>query len=117
MSSSKPKTAIFLSDSPETAVKKIKTAKTGGRESLDEQRELGGVPEECVVYEMLLYHLTPDDKELHDIYTECKKGEILCGECKNLAATKIRNFFESIQENRIEAKDQAMSVLENREQY
>ena len=57
MSSSKPKTAIYLNESPEEAEKKVKSAKTGGRESLKEQKELGGRPDECVIYEMLVYHL------------------------------------------------------------
>ena len=42
MSSSKPSTAIYLNDTPKEASKKVKTAKTGGRESLKEQQELGG---------------------------------------------------------------------------
>ena len=76
MSSSKPKTAIFLSDGPEVAEKKIKSAKTGGRESLAEQKELGGVPEDCSVYEMLLYHLVKSDDELKEIYHEDNKSSL-----------------------------------------
>ncbi|MDG6220598.1 MAG: tryptophan--tRNA ligase, partial [Candidatus Thermoplasmatota archaeon] len=52
MSSSKPESSIFLSDTPEEAVKKLKRAKTGGRQSVQEQREMGGIPEECSIYEM-----------------------------------------------------------------
>jgi tryptophanyl-tRNA synthetase len=114
MSSSKPKTAIFLTDSPEIAEKKIKTAKTGGRESLDEQRKLGGIPDQCAVYEMLLYHLVLEDSELHEVYVECKEGQIMCGECKNHAATRIRKFFEKLALKREKARDKALIVLENR---
>jgi tryptophanyl-tRNA synthetase len=112
MSSSKPKTAIFLSDTPEIAEKKIKTAKTGGRESLDEQRKMGGVPTDCVVYEMLLYHLVDDDQELAEIYNQCTQGQIMCGECKIQVATKVRNLFDKLAQKRDKARDEALKVLE-----
>lgn len=112
MSSSKPKTAIFLSDSPKTAQKKVMSAKSGGRESLDEQRELGGVPEECVVYEILLYHLADSDKELSKLYHDCKSGNIMCGECKKNVASMMKNFFEEFKEKREEAKEIAQTILD-----
>lgn len=111
MSSSKPKTAIFLSDSPEIAEKKVKSAKTGGKESLDEQKENGGVPEDCVVYEMLLYHLISDDEKLKEIYHDCREGNIMCGECKQNASTMIKEFFQSISKKREKAKYKAEMIL------
>lgn len=111
MSSSKPKTAIFLSDSPEVALKKLKTAKTGGKETLEEQKETGGVPEECVVYEMLLYHLIPDDEKLKEIYRNCKEGNIMCGECKQNAALLVEKFFQKLSLEREKATDLAESIL------
>ena len=111
MSSSKPKTAIFLSDPPEVAVKKIKTAKTGGRESLSEQREMGGIPKDCVVYETLLYHLMPSDNELNELYHECKEGIIMCGECKQKASRKMRDFFLILEKKREKAKHKAENIL------
>lgn len=113
MSSSKPKTAIFLSDSPDVAEKKIKTAKTGGRESLDEQKKMGGMPEDCVVYEMLLYHLVDDDHKLAEIHTQCRSGQIMCGECKAQAALKVREVFETLSQKREKARSKALKVLED----
>ncbi len=111
MSSSKPKTAIFLSDNPEIAEKKVKSAKTGGRESLDDQRRLGGIPEECVVYEMLLYHLVNSDSDLKEMYHNCKNGTIMCGECKNKASGMMRKFFKELSQRRIIAEDEARKIL------
>jgi tryptophanyl-tRNA synthetase len=111
MSSSKPKTAIFLSDSPEIAEKKVKSAKTGGKESLVDQSHLGGVPEECVVYEMLLYHLVNSDSYLKEMYHNCKSGTIMCGECKNKASGMMRKFFEELSQRRIIAEDEARKIL------
>lgn len=112
MSSSKPKTAIFLSDSPESVQKKVKSAKTGGRESLDEQRKLGGIPEECTIYELFLYHLTESDDGLKELYHNCKNGNIMCGECKNNAVSMIKNFFEEFSKRREKAKKQAQKILD-----
>lgn len=111
MSSSKPKTAIFLSDSPEVAEKKVKTAKTGGRESLEDQKKLGGMPEECVVYEMLLYHLVKSDQKLKEIFHNCKNGTMMCGECKIQASTMMKNFFEELSKRRADAEGEARKIL------
>lgn len=111
MSSSKPKTAIFLSDSPETVEKKIKSAKSGGRESLEEQRELGGIPEECTVYELLVYHLVGSDEELEKLYHDCKSGNIMCGECKIKTAAMMKKFFERFSKKRKKAEEEAKKLL------
>ncbi len=111
MSSSKPKTAIFLSDSSEIAEQKVKTTKTGGRESLKEQKELGGDPNNCVIYELFLYHLIDSDDELNEIYINCKNGTCLCGYCKNKASELTVKFFEKFSEKREEASEIAKNVL------
>jgi tryptophanyl-tRNA synthetase len=100
MSSSKPESAIFLTDSPKDATKKIMNAKTGGAVSLEEQKKCGGKPDECVVYELFLYHLINDDKELQEIYNSCKKGEKMCGQCKKYAAQLMESLLNDIQEKR-----------------
>ncbi|MDR0912246.1 MAG: tryptophan--tRNA ligase [Methanobrevibacter sp.] len=111
MSSSQPKTAIFLNDSPKEAEKKTKTAKTGGRESLQEQKELGGCPDRCVIYEMLVYHLIEDDKKLKEIYDECKSGELLCGHCKAMTAELMGEFFENLHTKKEESLEIAKTIL------
>ncbi|RLF27464.1 MAG: tryptophan--tRNA ligase [Thermoplasmata archaeon] len=105
MSSSKPESAIFLSDSPEDAKKKILNAKTGGRVTLEEQRKLGGEPDKCMVYELFLYHLIEKDNELEEIFNSCKNGELMCGTCKKKAASLIGEFLEDLREKREAAKD------------
>ncbi len=111
MSSSQPKTAIFLSDTPEDAEKKVMTGKTGGRESLKIQKELGGQPEECVIYEMLLYHLLENDEKLQEIHDNCKNGTMMCGECKSMTRDMIRVFFEKFSKKREKAAKIADKVL------
>jgi len=112
MSSSKPNTAIFLSDTPEIAEKKVKSAKTGGRDNLDEQRKYGGAPEECTVYELLLYHLEPSDEKLTELYESCKSGNIMCGECKKNVSEIMKDFLIQFSKKREKSKKIAQKILE-----
>jgi len=98
MSSSKPETAIFLTDDIEEAKKKILRAVTGGRVTAEEQRKYGGNPDICPVYELYAYHLISDDAELLKIREECLKGERLCGYCKKEAAERLEELLNDIQE-------------------
>lgn len=104
MSSSKPESAIFLTDKPNDAKKKIMNAKTGGAVSLEQQKKEGGKPDECVIYELFLYHLIEDDKELHDIYISCKNGEKMCGNCKKHACELMVDILENLEKQRIIAQ-------------
>jgi len=105
MSSSKPESAIFLTDTPDEARKKIMHAKTGGAISLEEQKKNGGKPDECMVYELLLYHLIENDEELHKIYTTCRAGERMCGHCKKQAAELMGNLLQDIANKRDHAEE------------
>ena len=111
MSSSKPESAIFLTDTPKDATKKIMHSKTGGAVTLEEQKKHGGKPDECVVYELFLYHLIEDDKELYDIYTSCKNGKQMCGECKKYAAQLMEKLLSDIQEKRKAAEGKIKKYL------
>ena len=106
MSSSKPESAIFLTDTPSDAQKKIIQAKTGGAVTLAEQRKQGGSPDTCVIYELFLYHLIEEDAELGKIYQSCKAGELMCGQCKKRAATLMEELLIDIAEKRKTVKEQ-----------
>ncbi len=98
MSSSIPDSIIALTEEPMVASNKIKRAKTGGRITLQEQKKLGGEPEKCSVYELLMFHLIEDDSELEEIHQECVSGSRMCGTCKNLAAELMSDFLKDHQE-------------------
>ena len=111
MSSSKPESAIFLTDTPQEAKKKIMQAKIGGAVTLEEQKKSGGRPDECMIYELFLYHLVEDDSELHAIYESCKKGQLMCGMCKKRAAECMEQFQVELQEKRKKALGQIQEFL------
>ena len=111
MSSSKPESAIFLTDSPKIAAKKIMNAKTGGAVSLEAQKKEGGKPDECMVYELFLYHLIEDDKGLQEIHASCKNGERMCGNCKKYAVQLMEKLLTDLQEKRKTAEDKIKQYL------
>ncbi len=106
MSSSVPASHISLLDDPEDGYDKVKSATTGGRETAEKQRELGGKADECPVYELYAYLLSGDDDEFtKKVYDECVGGERLCGDCKEQAAQLMKEFLEEHQEKREEAEE------------
>jgi tryptophanyl-tRNA synthetase len=111
MSSSKPESAIFLTDTPEEAKKKIMHAKTGGAVSLEQQKKEGGNPDDCMIYELFLYHLTDDDEELHTIYSTCRNGDRMCGYCKKQAAERMGELLKNIAEKRAVAEEKIEDYL------
>ena len=107
MSSSVPASHISLLDDPEEGYDKVKAATTGGRETAEKQRELGGEADDCPVYELYAYLLTGDDDEFaKEVYDECVGGERLCGDCKEQAAQLMEEFLEDHQEKREEWEEQ-----------
>jgi len=80
-------------------------AKTGGRVTLEEQKEHGGVPDECTVYELMLYHLVEDDNEVLEIRNECMSGDLMCGTCKKRAAGLMEEFLTDHQKKREAARE------------
>jgi tryptophanyl-tRNA synthetase len=106
MSSSIPASHISLLDDPEEGYDKVKAATTGGRDTAEKQRELGGEADECPVYELYAYLLAGDDDEFAKrVYDECVGGERLCGGCKEQAAELMAEFLEDHQEKRAEAEE------------
>lgn len=103
MSASEPETAIFTVDPPELVHGKIMRSFTGGRSTIQEQREKGGIPEICPIYryyEILL----KDDKDVREVYCRCREGELLCGEDKLRLSEVVQTFLKEHQRKREQAK-------------
>ena len=105
MSSSDEMATIYTTDRPKAVSKKIGRAFTGGCVSVDEQREKGGNPDVCAVFMYNYYLFEHDDAKLDGIRDRCRRGEILCGECKVALSQKINVFLEEHQAKREEAKE------------
>lgn len=94
MSKSKPESMIELPEDTKSVLKKLKNAKTGGRESVELQRKIGGEPEKCMIFEMYKQHLIENDAELDGIFKDCKGGRLLCGEDKQHACNYMESFMD-----------------------
>jgi tryptophanyl-tRNA synthetase len=105
MSASLPETSIFTTDSPEEARMKIANAFTGGRTTAKEQKELGGVPDICAVYQYSFYLFEEDDQRALELRQECLRGARACGECKQELADKVVQFLRKHQAAREQARD------------
>ncbi|MBM4237599.1 MAG: tryptophan--tRNA ligase [Euryarchaeota archaeon] len=111
MSSSQPDTTIFTTDTPKAVKKKIANAFTGGAVSVEEQRKIGGKPDVCSVFKYEYFLFEPDDREINNLSEACKKGEILCGECKKRLTERIVRFLEEHQRKREEARERVEEFM------
>ena len=106
MSASAEETAVYTIDNPETVKKKInKYAFSGGRDTVEEHRKLGGRPEIDVSYQWLMF-FEEDDKKLKKIYNDYKSGKLLSGELKEILIDKLNNMLSKHQKAREKAKKQ-----------
>ncbi len=110
MSSSDKNSAVFLTDNKQEIAKKINKAFTGGKISLEEQKEKGGDPNICKIYDIFSFH-HKDDKFVENIYDDCKKGKLLCGECKQKCISFLNKFLEEHQQKKEKLKDVAKKIV------
>ncbi len=112
MSKREPNGVIYLNESPKEARKKImKYAFSGGRDTIEEHRRLGGNPEIDVSYQYLKY-LEEDENKLKKIKEDYENGRLLSGELKNILADKIESFLTEHQAKREKAKRIVNKIIE-----
>lgn len=110
MSKSSPEGAIFLTDNPELAVKKIKKAQTASE---------GIMTDSLQSHILLAKGLSQDIKEIEkidELIEAHMKGVATMGDFKNLTASIVKNFLEQFQEKRekiIEDPDYISGILES----
>ena len=108
MSSSKPKTTLFLGDDVASAEKKIKKSFSGGQATVEEHRRLGGDPDKDVAYQYMMYFFEEDDSFLEEINQGYRSGKILAGEMKQLCIERATEWLENLSEK----KDETSHLVE-----
>jgi len=112
MSSSEANTAILTTDSPKEVETKIKKyAFSGGKDTLEEHRKLGGNPDIDVSFQYLRFLFEEDDKKLEKIYQDYKSGKMLSSELKKITIEKINVFLKEHQAKREKAKKEIDKFL------
>lgn len=97
-----PPGRIAYDDDPADIRRRIGRAYTGGRGTLEEQREKGGNPDPrvCSVSSLHAFFATPDPEEYAQLQSRCRSGELLCGECKASAADGLLEYMRKMRQTR-----------------
>lgn len=111
MSKRNPMSYFELNEDLESVRFKIMSALTGGRPTVKEQKELGGEPHNCRIYELALFRID-DDSFVESIYYKCISGELICGECKAMVSEKIELWLKQHNAKKKKMLDTARKILE-----
>ncbi len=106
--------AILFQDRAEIINKKVNKALSGGQQTIEEHRRLGGNPEQDISFQYLrAFFLTQE--ESNEVELRYKKGEILSGEMKKMFRDKLIEFTKEFQDNekKVEEKTTENCILKN----
>jgi tryptophanyl-tRNA synthetase len=106
MSASDDASAIFMSDTPAKIKNKInKHAFSGGQDTVELHRKLGGRTKDDVPFQYLTFFLE-DDAELEQIRGQYEKGEMLTGEIKKRCIDELQAYVKGFQERRAKVTEE-----------
>jgi len=111
MSKREPDSMLWLSEDANSVEGKLKRAITGGRDTAEEQRRLGGRVDECAVFDLCKMHFEADDKSLASRRERCVTGKMLCGECKKEVIELALKWLERHQEKRGKMLKKAEKII------
>lgn len=117
MSKRDPASGFTLDDTSADASKRIRSAYTGGRDTVEEQRRLGGRPDICPIYDLYRFHFAKDDEHVQRVNHECIKGIRLCGECKQEVIGRVKTFLEEHHRKRDALMRDAAELLAKNRAY
>lgn len=106
-----PNSYFTFQEPLESIKKKIMGALTGGRKNKKEQQELGGEPQKCMIYKMLMYLFEDDDDRLSQSFQDCLNGVLLCGDHKKECVEKVLNFIKEHNRKKEKMIDKAQKLL------
>jgi len=111
MSKRSRESGFTLDDSPAEASKRVLSAFTGGRDTVEEQRRLGGRPDICPIFDLYRFHFGLNDEHVDRVRQECLGGTRMCGECKKEAAGLVKEFLEDHHKKRDSLMDDAKELM------
>ncbi|XP_026193408.1 tryptophan--tRNA ligase, cytoplasmic [Cyclospora cayetanensis] len=113
MSGSVESSSIYVSDSPKEIADKInKFAFSGGRATIEEQRQFGANLTVDVPYQYLTFFLE-DDEELARIGEAYSSGKMLTGEVKQRLIKLLQDLIQQHQERRAKVTDDMVREFMN----
>ncbi|MFX0084747.1 MAG: tryptophan--tRNA ligase [Candidatus Hodarchaeota archaeon] len=111
MAKRNPMSVLTLFENSKSLKKKIMNAFTGGRVTVEEQRELGGQPEICRVFDLYRFFFQNNDTEIKKIEKQCLSGKLLCGEDKKNLLGLVSEFMENHKQKRADAVQKAEEIV------
>ncbi|KAH0584014.1 tryptophan--tRNA ligase [Termitomyces sp. 'cryptogamus'] len=106
MSASDPNSSIYMSDTPSQIKNKInKHGFSGGQETEEEHRRLGGDTEVDVSYQYLRFFLE-DDAELEQLGKDYRAGTLLTGRLKARCIEQLQKFVADFQARKAKVTDE-----------
>ncbi|KAG1769447.1 tryptophanyl-tRNA synthetase [Suillus placidus] len=111
MSASDATSSIFMTDTPNQIKNKInKHGFSGGRETEEEHRKLGGDTDVDVAYQYLGFFLD-DDEELAKIGEDYRTGRLLTGQLKARCIQMLQEFVKVFQERKAKITDEDVNAF------
>ena len=110
MSTSEPDSAIFLTDTKNDAIRKLRRAFSGGSIVAEYQKLYGSVPEVDSAFNLLMYNFLTDD-EFFDLQDRYRSGELMSAQVKDIAIDHVVAFLETHREERERARDRIGEFL------
>ncbi|KAH9032377.1 hypothetical protein EDB83DRAFT_2652244 [Lactarius deliciosus] len=111
MSASDVNSSIYMSDTPNQIKNKInRHGFSGGQETEEEHRRLGGNPDVDVSYQYLSFFLE-DDEELAKIGEDYRAGRLLTGQLKVRSIKVLQEFTGAFQERRKAITDEEVKAF------
>ncbi len=105
MSASNEMSSIYMHDTANQIKNKInKYGFSGGQETLEEQRRLGGNPDVDVSYQYMLFFID-DDEKMQQIADDYRSGKLLTGELKKMCIATLQQIVKSFQDNKSKVTD------------
>ncbi|EJD46118.1 tryptophanyl-tRNA synthetase [Auricularia subglabra TFB-10046 SS5] len=109
MSASDVNSSIYMSDTPSQIKNKInKHGFSGGQETEEEHRRLGGNPDVDVSYQYLSFFLENDD-ELKQIADDYRAGKLLTGQLKQKAIKLLQEVVKDFQDRKAKVTDEELA--------
>lgn len=111
MSASDATSSIFMTDTPNQIKNKInKHGFSGGRETEEEHRKLGGDTDVDVAYQYLSFFLD-DDEELAKIGEDYRTGRLLTGQLKARCIQMLQEFVKVFQARKAKITDEDVNAF------
>ncbi|THH31549.1 hypothetical protein EUX98_g2640 [Antrodiella citrinella] len=111
MSASDPNSSIFMSDTPNQIKNKVnKHGFSGGQETEEEHRRLGGNPDVDVAYQYLGFFLD-DDQEWKQLGEAYRSGRLLTGQLKSQCIQVLQAFVKDFQERKAKVSEETLNAF------